>query len=421
MSDALAAYLCREAERCIRPPRERFAHPWLSPMPPPDAIARDGTDDRFSLGDYSLGLFHHDVSEAAIALAPRGGALRDACLGSLLCFFDCASDDGNIHRTETPHAVRDREPAKPVMAQLALRVIDAMGEAGLERVEEHHMLEKLLAFYAYCERTHTGPNGLMLTPSSRASGYDNDPASAGYPERSVEGPDTNAFFVLDYRAAAEIARRVGRDRDAASLEERAAALAHHLDTRLYYEDERGGFYGALRGDRFVLHRDPDGVARPMQTWIGFLPLYAGIPSRERAASLARRLLDERAYFGPCGVRTVPADSPFFQQAARAMLYDPRRGEPGPVSNWAGPIWTLASYYMARGLERYGFEDHARVLDERTVALLAGDLARTGVLHECYDDEGRGLWPRRGTFVSWNVLALTLLDRGGDPVMRLPSF
>ncbi|HET6584517.1 MAG TPA: hypothetical protein VFG69_13740 [Nannocystaceae bacterium] len=40
--------------------------------------------------------------------------------------------------------------------------------------------------------------------------------------------------------------------------------------------------------------------------------------------------------------------------------------------------------------------------------LADDLRRTGALHECYDDVGRGLWPQRGCFVSWNVLVATML-------------
>ena len=74
---------------------------------------------------------------------------------------------------------------------------------------------------------------------------------------------------------------------------------------------------------------------------------------DRAAKLVRRLSNTDGFWGPVGVRTLSRESVFFHQAPRVLLYDPRRGEPGPVSNWTGPVWVLSSYYLARGLERYG--------------------------------------------------------------------
>ena len=90
-----------------------------------------------------------------------------------------------------------------------------------------------------------------------------------------------------------------------------------------------------------------------------------------------------------------------------MVYDPRRGRRGPVSNWTGPVWVLSNWYLARGLERYGYAREAAELDAKTLRLLADDLAEMRALHECYDDRGRGLWPTRGTFLSWNLLALRI--------------
>lgn len=416
-----------EARRCVHPPVDRFRHPWLSPMPPSDegarwiaerAAGRPGElpagGDRFALGDYGLGLFHHDVSESAIALA-REPDLAEACFGSLLCFLDCARPDGCVHRIELPHKTRDPEPAKPVIAQLALRALDGLADDGLARFEEHRVLPRVLAFLDYLERTHVGLHGLFLTPSARASGFDTDLSTAALPDKSVEGPDTNAFMVLEYRAAAELARRLAEPPTASLLDEKAEALRERMEDLLWYEDERGGLYVALRWrhgsarweDEIVGHRDHDGVLRPIDTWTGLVPLYAGVPSKERAASLVRRITRTDGYWGPHGIRTAPADSPFFAQAARVMLFDERRGERSPVSNWTGPVWVLSSYYIARGLERYGERERARELDARTLSLLANDLARTGALHECYDDAGRGLWPRRGSFLSWNVLALVI--------------
>ncbi|HWB74977.1 MAG TPA: hypothetical protein VG755_08470 [Nannocystaceae bacterium] len=408
--DALTAAL-RDASRCcVRRPVGRFRHPWLAPMPPRDD-APSGEDERFAIGDYAGGLFHHDVSESAIENC-RDPELAEASFGSLLCFLDCAEPSGCIHRIELPHRVRDPEPAKPVMAQLALRAIDGV-ESGLARAEEHGVLPRLLAFVDYLERTATGLHGLLLTHSARASGFDSDMLTAGLPERCVEGPDTNTFMVLEYRALAELATRLEQATLADEMHARADALARRIDELLW--DERSQSYvalrwrhGATRSEEIVGVKDPDGVHRPLQSWITLLPLLAQIPSRERAAPLFARLLDASQYWGPAGVRTVPRDDPFFTQAPRVMVYDPRRGEPGPVSNWSGPVWVLASWYMFAALRAYGRTSEARELALRTASTLANDLRTTNMLHECYADDGTGLWPRRGTFVSWNVLATTML-------------
>lgn len=380
-----------------------------------DVLAAPDSGDGFAFGDYSLGLFHHDASEAAIELVHHE-AFREAAFGSLLCFLDCASPAGVIHRIELPYKAREAEPAKPVMAQLALRTIEAMGSDGLERAQEHRVLPRVLAFLRHLEQTCTGLHGLFVTHSSRASGFDNDILTAELPDHSVEGPDTNAMMVLEYEAVARLAAALGQDEVSHEHAERAEALRDRMNRLMWYEDDRGGMYVALRWQHgvgsldaeIVALRDPDGHPRPLESWVTLLPLYAGIPSAERAETLVRRLCDPEGYWGPSGIRTAPAWDPFFSQAARVLVYDHRKHARGPVSNWMGPVWVLSSYYLASGLARYGHFDRAQAIATATARLLAADLARTGTLHECYDDAGRGLWPRRGTFISWNVLALTLL-------------
>lgn len=377
-----------------------------------------GTHDRdasaqFLSGDYAGGLFHHDVSESAIELC-RDPELAEACFGSLLCFLDCASPDGRIHRIELPDRVRDAEPAKPVMAQLALRATAGV-ENGLARAERHAVLERLVAFVDHLERETTGKHGLLLTPSARASGFDSEITSAGLPEYAVEGPDTNTFMVLEYRALAELARRLGKPRVAIDMVARVEKLAERIESVLW--DDASQTYVALRSDvahprAIIGHRDPDGVDRPVATWISLLPLLAGTPAPERAEALCAALLDPSRFWGPAGVRTVPKDDVYFHQAPRVMVYDPRRGHRSPVSNWSGPVWVLSNFYMFRALVRHGRRTEARELAETTARVLAEDLRTTGRLHECYADDGHGLWPRRGTFISWNVLAITMLREAG---------
>jgi hypothetical protein len=434
--DELYRYLIAETRRCVRPPVDRFRFPWIAPMPlslvaadylrqrrgqhgaspsRPEALARPSTGDGFTGGDYSLGLFHHDASESAIELL-RYPEFLDPVSGSLLCLLDCADPSGRVHRAELCHKAREWEPSKPVIAQFAHRIIDALGPQGAAWAERHCVLPRVIRFIRYLEDEYTGLHGLMLTHSSLQSGFDSDIVTAGLPDKSVEGPDTNSLMVLEYRALAALCRRLGHDGDADEWEEKAGSLREKMERLLWYQDDRGGGYvglrwihgvGSLEGE-IVGTLDDEGKIRPTESWIMLLPLYAGVPSPDRAKLVAKRLLDPDGYWGPCGVRTAPAHSPFFHQAARMMLFDRKKDTRGPVSNWSGPVWILPSYYLATGLAAYGFIDEARALAIRTARLLARGLAQDGALRECYDDSGRGLWPRAGTFISWNVLALALL-------------
>ncbi len=388
-------------------------------MPAVERAAGLDASQRFLVGDYSGGLFHHDVSESAIELC-RDPELAAACFGSLLCFLECAGADGCVHRIELPDRVRDAEPAKPVMAQLALRAITAIPD-GLEQADRHDVLRRLVAFVDYLERATTGRHGLLCTPSGRASGFDSEVTSAGLPEYAVEGPDTNTFMVLEYRALAELARRLEQHSIADDMLARAHRLVARIERVLW--NERAQTYVALRSDpgddRPIGYADSFGEHRPFATWISLLPLLAGIAAPARADALFAALLNPSRYWGPAGVRTVPRDDPFFQQASRVMVYDPRRGVSSPVSNWSGPVWVLANYYMFRALAQYGHVAPAHALATTTARVLSDDLASTGRLHECYDDGGRGLWPPRGTFVSWNVLAATML-REASPTRAGPA-
>ena len=112
-------------------------------------------------------------------------------------------------------------------------------------------------------------------------------------------------------------------------------------------------------------RDVDGVVRPFVSWTGLLPLYAGIPSPERARRMVEVLLRPEGFWGPVGVRTCPADDLYFQQSPRVLRFDVSKGRRGPVSNWSGPVWVLSSAYLAEGLARYGYTAEARELALRT--------------------------------------------------------
>jgi len=408
----LKAYLTQQSLLCCRSPSLRFAHPWLAPMPIPSG-PRSADDDGFARGDYSGGLFHHDVSESAIWLLRQEPALVDAVAGSLLCFLDCASPFGRVHRAELPSKSRESEPAKPVIAQLAARVVEVKG---LEWAKENDVYPRVKKWIAYLSEHYIGLHGLGITHSSLASGFDSDLLSAGFPDKAIEGPDTSAFMILEYEAGAALAARFGENDIALQWRKAADKMRVLINALLYCEDDRGGYYSALRWQHGAASLEQERVSikiergtQPVETWASLLPLYAGVPDAARAERLIARLLNPDGYWGPSGVRTLPKDDPFFNQAPRIMHFDFKKNGRGPVSNWCGPVWVLSNYYMATALRRYGHADLARGLALATATLLQRDLEATGMLHECYNDAGTGLWPRTSTFISWNVLAVQMLD------------
>ena len=210
-----------------------------------------------------------------------------------------------------------------------------------------------------------GLHGLFLTWSALQSGFDTDVLSAGFPDRTIEGPDTNAFMVLEYEALAELARLLGREGEADGWLESAArsAGASRISSgasRSATTSRSAGQHGVGAPDAEIVGtRDVDGVVRPFVSWTGLLPLYAGIPSPERARRMAEVLLRPEGFWGPVGVRTCPADDLYFQQSPRVLLFDFKKGGRGPVSNWSGPVLGALQLLPGRGARPVRLPGQAR--------------------------------------------------------------
>jgi putative isomerase len=77
------------------------------------------------------------------------------------------------------------------------------------------------------------------------------------------------------------------------------------------------------------------------------------------------------------------------------------------SNWLGPVWIIVNYFTWKGLQHYGFRKEAGDLADKTLALLALDLARNGSLNEYYHPDTGAALSHKG-FIDWNLLALEMI-------------
>ncbi|XP_002990235.2 uncharacterized protein LOC9630789 [Selaginella moellendorffii] len=100
---------------------------------------------------------------------------------------------------------------------------------------------------------------------------------------------------------------------------------------------------------------------PAATSAGFLPLFAGVASGEKASAVARTLgrwLDDVAY----GIPSCDPRDPWFE----ALRY------------WRGPVWLIVNWMVSEGLKRYGYGELAQRVERDSY-----ELVKNGGIFEYY--------------------------------------
>ncbi|MEW6636492.1 MAG: trehalase family glycosidase [Actinomycetota bacterium] len=154
----------------------------------------------------------------------------------------------------------------------------------------------------------------------------------------------NSLLCEAERDLAEISRVLGED--PSPFERRAEKTARAIDRRLWDEEH-------------ATYLDHDLVSGcPIHAYASSNlagPLYAGIPGEERARRMVALL--ETPCFGLGGAHGTPVAS-----------YDRYGYGFSPVRYWRGPVWINVNWFLMRGLERYGYGEHAAGLRGAIVSL-----------------------------------------------------
>ena len=92
---------------------------------------------------------------------------------------------------------------------------------------------------------------------------------------------------------------------------------------------------------------------------GFSPIYAGVPSHNRA----KKILDRLNSQGFCQLDQVCLTVPSFDKES-----------PGYSSTlyWRGPIWINVNYLLYHGLGHYGMYDYAERVKSSILTLTSGE-------------------------------------------------
>jgi neutral trehalase len=192
----------------------------------------------------------------------------------------------------------------------------------------------------------------------------------------------NSLLCKANRDLAEIARVLGED--PSTYEGLAEKTKGAINEKLWDED-RGIYLDYDFADN-----------RPIRVYFGpnlAGPLYAGIPDRDRA----KRVLDtlENDGFGLSDEHITPIPS-----------YDVHGSGFSKERYWRGPVWININWFLMKGLEAYGYEEHAEHL-RRTII----ELCWKEGFHEYFDPtSGEGLG---SILFSWSAALLldVLIDDG----------
>ena len=239
-------------------------------------------------------------------------------------------------------------------------------------------------------------------------GFDNDVVSFFQPD-TVISCDLSSWITLEYKAAANLARRLDRSSEQAGYAEAAAALRDRIEHVLWCDEVSS--YAAynlctgLHQFSFAEEGLDESVGKyTYQTCSNLIPLYARIASPDRAKTMIERyVLSEDHFLSPFGIRSLSRSSEFYNNAIWGN--PPRFGYHGrPTnSNWQGPVWIPLCYFMFHALRYYGYAREAEDLANRTLRVLARSIEKRGSFFENYHAEtGQPLYAKG--FVSWNVLA-----------------
>jgi putative isomerase len=296
-------------------------------------------------------------------------------------FLDRQQPDGFVSRTIGIKFPRPRQMFKPFLAQLAVLGSKQNGD-NYEwlRARYYERMKKYLdRWFAY----DTDGNGLPVWNSSDASGMDNQISRSGQPDSNFdEGVDLACYLYRELEAMQLIAEKLGKTDDAKKFAQHARQLATAINKTFW--DEKDGFYY----DR----NQKTGQPIRVKSVAGFMPLWAGVASREQAKRLVREhLTNPREFWLKFPVATYAMTEPDFFEGTRGGC------------NWRGPAWIPTNYMIMHGLMDYGFKAEARELARKTFAMA---LDENPVTREYYDSDsgkGNGMNP----FWGWSSLAYVM--------------
>lgn len=205
----------------------------------------------------------------------------------------------------------------------------------------------------------------------------NNPGAWSLNQESV---DLNTYLYAEKLYLATLARNIYKTAEAEKWEKEAKELGQLINKR-FFNDTRGYYYDKLLNT---------GTSTDAEGPEGWIPLWAGIASKEQAASV-RAIMENGAKFNTkVPLPTLTADHPKF---------NPRKGY------WRGPVWLDQFYFGIEGLKQYGYLSLAKELTEKLLQNGEGMLTNTPLFENYHPLTGEGLNAKNFSWSAAHILML----------------
>ncbi len=169
--------------------------------------------------------------------------------------------------------------------------------------------------------------------------------------KKVKSLDLSTMMVMEMRSLAKMAGALGKAEEARNWTARADKLAALIRTRMW-DPQDGFFYNLARDTGTFATRD--GINLKRKEIIGFLPMWAGVATKEQAARLVQHMTNPQSFWRRYGVPTLAADDAYYN------------GNVTKCCQWNGAVWLLWDYMVFRGLLNYGYRKEAEELARRAM-------------------------------------------------------
>lgn len=189
--------------------------------------------------------------------------------------------------------------------------------------------------------------------------------------KRVKALDLMCMMVKETRSLAAMAGELGKADEEKKWNAKADELANVVRTRMW-DAETGFFYNLARDTGTFTTRE--GISLKRKEIIGFLPLWAGIATRQQAERLRRHAGDPQSFARRYGMPTLAADDP---------AYDPNIKR---CCQWNGAVWLPWNYMVERGLLDYGFRAEAELLVQHAIQGVLTQLRANHHLWESYSPD-----------------------------------
>lgn len=406
----LREFFQETAPLCVHEPAGMLKHRYVTPT----YSVIPGADDNLALAERSatgsyLQMYDWDAcffSQAVYRVELHG--LEEAVVANFLSLMDL---DGHIPRTVSPNRIWDSgDQCKPFLAQTLLSLHQrkrGVAEAGCWE----EFLPGIERYLGYFEKNRIGQFGLYTWRNALESGVDDnlaliapreaakdeDSSISCFPDGEILGVDLNSYLAKEYQALAQLAEHCNlgylKERAQKKHDAMVAAIEAHL-----WNEEMGVYCG---------FNPRENRAVSILSWTNLTPVIMFIAQEEHAHRVIQNIILNREHFlRPFGLASQALSEPLTNQQRRGLY-----GR-AIVSNWQGPVWVLPNALIIRALLKYGYVREAEELSISVLGTLCRSLERFGTLYENYNSEtGEPLWAPK--FMSWNILALELLELVGE--------